>query len=73
MKDKMSKKRPISSAQDPEGYERPAVEDHVRNIITELCKIRDVRNEFNLGDGIEFKNHANSLGCTAARELDHPR
>lgn len=39
------KKRPISSAQDPEGYERPAVEDHVLNIITELCKIRDVRNE----------------------------
>ena len=46
------KKRPISSEQDLEGYERSAVEDHVRDIITELCKIDDARKEFHLGDGI---------------------
>ena len=33
------KERPISSKRDLEGYERSAVENHVWNIITELCKI----------------------------------
>ena len=55
------KKRPISSEQDLEGYERSAVEDHVRDIITELCNIPAARDEFHLGDGVQFDNHANSL------------
>ena len=54
-------KRPISSEQDLEGYERSAVEDHVRDIITELCKIPAAQDEFHLGDGVRFDNHANSL------------
>ncbi|KAG0154617.1 hypothetical protein PDIDSM_185 [Penicillium digitatum] len=44
--------RPISSEQDLENYEQIAVEDHVRDIIAELCKIDAARDEFGLGDGI---------------------
>ncbi|KAF4213889.1 hypothetical protein CNMCM5878_009879 [Aspergillus fumigatiaffinis] len=53
--------RPISSEQDLESYERFAVEDHVRDIISELCKIPAAREEFGLGDGVWFDNHANAL------------
>ncbi|BCR83053.1 uncharacterized protein ACHE_10455A [Aspergillus chevalieri] len=55
------KERPISSERDLEGYERSAVENHVRNIIAELCKIPAARDEFRLGDGVQFDSHANSL------------
>ncbi|KAK9235879.1 hypothetical protein V1525DRAFT_434304 [Lipomyces kononenkoae] len=55
-------RRPLSSEKDLESYERFAVEDHVHDIITELCKIPDARDEFRLGDGIRFDNHANALG-----------
>jgi hypothetical protein len=53
--------RPISSEQGLETYERIAVEDHVRDIISELCKIPAAREEFMLGDGIWFDNHTNAL------------
>jgi hypothetical protein len=53
--------RPISSEQDLESYERFAVEDYVRDIISELCKIPAAREEFGLGDGVWFDNHANAL------------
>ena len=53
--------RPISSEQGLETYERIAVEDHVRDIITELCKIPAARGEFRLGDGVWFDNHTNAL------------
>lgn len=53
--------RQISSEQDLESYERFAVEDHVRDIISELCKIPAAREEFGLGDGVWFDNHANAL------------
>ena len=54
-------RRPISSEQDLETYERLAVEDHVHDIISELCKIPSARDEFRLGDGVRFDNHANAL------------
>ncbi|KAH1548459.1 hypothetical protein KXX57_001745, partial [Aspergillus fumigatus] len=54
-------RRPISSEQDLETYERLAVEDHVHDIVTELCKIPDAREEFRLGSGVWFDNHANAL------------
>ncbi|GKZ39089.1 hypothetical protein AbraIFM66950_011847 [Aspergillus brasiliensis] len=54
-------KRAISSEQDLESYERFAVEDYVHDIIEELCKIPAAREEFHLGDGIRFDNHANAL------------
>ena len=54
-------RRPISSEQDLETYERLAVEDHVHDIISELCKISSARDEFQLGDGVRFDNHANAL------------
>ncbi|GCB27605.1 hypothetical protein AAWM_10490 [Aspergillus awamori] len=55
------KKRAISSEQDLQSYERFGVENHVRDIIAELCKIHAAREEFQLGNGIQFDNHANAL------------
>ncbi len=40
--------RSISSEQGLENYERIAVEDHVRDIIAELCKIDAAQDEFGL-------------------------
>lgn len=54
-------RRPISSEQDLETYERLAVEDHVHDIIAELCNIPGAREEFQLGSGVWFDNHANAL------------
>ncbi|PLN77563.1 hypothetical protein BDW42DRAFT_176664 [Aspergillus taichungensis] len=54
-------RRPISSEQDLETYERITVEDHVHDIVAELCKIPEACDEFRLGNGIWFDNHANAL------------
>ncbi|KAL4759745.1 uncharacterized protein BDW70DRAFT_151458 [Aspergillus foveolatus] len=54
-------RRPISSEQDLETYERLAVEDHVHDIVAELCKVPNAREEFQLGSGVWFDNHANAL------------
>ncbi|CAI7603971.1 unnamed protein product [Penicillium viridicatum] len=54
-------RRPISSEQDLETYERLAVEDYVHDIVAELCKIPEAREEFRLGNGIWFDNHPNAL------------
>ncbi|KAJ5129287.1 uncharacterized protein N7515_005326 [Penicillium bovifimosum] len=61
---------PISSERDLEAYERSAVETHVRDIISELCKIPAARDEFGLGDAIEFRNHTNSLNQNEPIEAD---
>ncbi|KKK15428.1 hypothetical protein AOCH_007772 [Aspergillus ochraceoroseus] len=53
--------RPITSEKDLESYERLAVENHVVDIISALCKIPSAREEFCLGDGMWFENHANTL------------
>ncbi|OJD23018.1 hypothetical protein ACJ73_05636, partial [Blastomyces percursus] len=53
--------RKLQSEKDLEHYERTAVEDHVHDIIAELCKIPDARERFRLGDGIMFENHENLL------------
>ncbi|KAJ5608657.1 hypothetical protein N7528_009224 [Penicillium herquei] len=74
-------RKPMSSEQDLEAYERFAVEEHVSDIITELCKIPAAREEFGLGDGVQFSNHTNSLDDNDAIEADtsqpssvhHPR
>ncbi|KAJ5946401.1 hypothetical protein N7454_003240 [Penicillium verhagenii] len=74
-------RKPISSEQELEVYERFAVEEHVYDIIAELCKIPAAREEFGLGDGIQFSNHTNTLTETTAVEADanqpssinHPR
>ena len=74
-------RNPISSEQELEAYERFAVEEHINDIITELCKIPAAREEFGLGDGIQFSNHTNSLNKSDAIEADasqpssvhHPR
>ncbi|KKK13727.1 hypothetical protein AOCH_003360 [Aspergillus ochraceoroseus] len=54
-------RRKLRSEKDLESYERFAVEDHVHDIIAELCKIPAAREKFQLGDGIIFENHANTL------------
>ncbi|KAK9368215.1 hypothetical protein V1509DRAFT_624596 [Lipomyces kononenkoae] len=53
--------RLLSSEKDVESYERIAVEDHVHDVIAELCKIPKAQNEFALGDGVQFANHDNAL------------
>lgn len=63
-------RKPISSEQELEAYERFAVEEHVYDIIQELCKIPAAREEFGLGDGIQFSNHTNSLTENTAAEAD---
>ncbi|KAI3128006.1 hypothetical protein CBS147325_9926 [Penicillium roqueforti] len=62
-------RKPISSEQELEAYERFAVEEHVYDIITKLCKLLAARDEFGLGDGIQFNNHTNSLNENEA-EVD---
>ncbi|KAJ6123323.1 hypothetical protein N7512_005788 [Penicillium capsulatum] len=65
--------RPISSEQGLETYERIAVEDHVRDIIAELCKVPTAREEFMLGDGVWFENHTNALTDTQLEaDAAHP-
>ncbi|KAJ6021258.1 hypothetical protein N7540_006762 [Penicillium herquei] len=54
-------RKPLSSEQDLEAYERFGVEEHVHDIIAELCQIPAARAEFGLGDGIQFSNHTHSL------------
>ena len=49
-------------------YERLAVEDHVRDFVTELCKIPAARNEFGLRR-IQFSSHTNSLNKTEVSEV----
>jgi len=61
-------RKPLSSEQELEAYERFAVEEHVHDIITELCKIPAARNEFGLGDGIQFSNHTNILNENQSAE-----
>jgi hypothetical protein len=60
---------PLSCEQELERYERFAVEDHVRDIITELCKLPAARDEFGLGDGIQFSSHTNLLNKTEVSEV----
>ncbi|KAI2765711.1 hypothetical protein DTO013E5_9141 [Penicillium roqueforti] len=54
-------RNPLSSEQELEAYERFGVEEHIHDIITELCKLPAAREEFGLGDRIQFSNHKNSL------------
>ncbi|KAK9236709.1 hypothetical protein V1525DRAFT_195030 [Lipomyces kononenkoae] len=48
----------LSSEKDLENYCLIAVEDNVRCVIQELCKIPEAQKEFQLEDGVQFDNHA---------------
>lgn len=63
-------RRPISSKQELEAYKRFTIEEHVYDIITELYKVLAARDEFGLGDGIQFNNHTNSLNKNEAIKAD---
>lgn len=65
-------RRPLSSEQDLESYERFAVEDHVHDIITELCKIPEAWQRFQLGNGVRFDNHGNALDEVGVEPLENP-
>jgi hypothetical protein len=54
-------RRPLSSEQDLESYKRFAVEDHIHDVVAELCKIPEARHRFQLGNRVRFDNHANAL------------
>ncbi|KAL4997894.1 hypothetical protein BDV10DRAFT_168252 [Aspergillus recurvatus] len=60
---------PLSCEEELRHYERLAVEDHVRDIITELCELPAARDEFGLGDGIQFSSHTNSLNETEVSKV----
>ncbi|KAL7649127.1 hypothetical protein ACMYSQ_012472 [Aspergillus niger] len=63
-------RKPLSSEQDLEAYERFGVEEHVHDIISELCKLPAACDEFGLGDGIQFVNHTNSLSRNETSQAD---
>ncbi|KAL4935425.1 hypothetical protein BDV06DRAFT_207054 [Aspergillus oleicola] len=60
---------PLSCEEELQHYERLSVEDHVRDIITELCKLPAARDEFGLGDTIQFSSHTNSLNETEVSKV----
>ncbi|KAH8650353.1 hypothetical protein BGZ60DRAFT_421798 [Tricladium varicosporioides] len=53
--------RPLASEKDLEAYQRLAVERPATHIISQLQRIEEARNAFDLGEGIIFENHANTL------------
>jgi hypothetical protein len=53
--------RPLASEKDLEAYQRLAVERPTTHIISHLQRIEEARQAFNLGEGIIFENHANTL------------
>ena len=53
--------RPLASEKDLETYQRLAIERPATNIISYLLGIEEARHAFNLGEGIIFENHANTL------------
>ena len=53
--------RPLASEKDLEAYQRSAVERPTTHIISHLQQVEEARGEFNLGGGIVFENHANTL------------
>ncbi|KAJ5925846.1 hypothetical protein N7454_007356 [Penicillium verhagenii] len=53
--------QPLHSERALETYEELAVNGNVRNIIEELCKVPLARQEFQLGEGVSFESHTNSL------------
>ncbi|OQD67119.1 hypothetical protein PENDEC_c046G04432 [Penicillium decumbens] len=59
-----------NSEQELEAYERFGVEEHVHDVITKLCKLPAAREEFGLGDGIQFSNHKNSLNENEPMEVE---
>ncbi|KAK9481486.1 hypothetical protein V1527DRAFT_504039 [Lipomyces starkeyi] len=67
-------RRLLSSEKDVESYERYAVEDHVHDVIAELCNIPEAQKEFVLGDGVQFDNHAKALDdiYSAATVVEDP-
>jgi len=63
----------LASEADLESYERTALENMVARIITHLCEMELARARFNLGQGITFENHINSLNDIAEEVQQHLR
>jgi hypothetical protein len=53
--------RQLASEKDLEAYQHLAVEQPTTHIISHLQQIEEARHAFDLGEGIIFENHANTL------------
>ncbi|KAG5204527.1 Lipopolysaccharide kinase [Trichophyton interdigitale] len=53
--------RPLGSEKDLEFYAHIAVEQHVQDVIMELCNKPQARDRFALGEAVVFENHANAI------------
>jgi hypothetical protein len=52
---------PLANEKDLETYQSLAIERPITNITSHLQQIEKARRAFNLGEGIVFENHANTL------------
>ncbi|KAL9122915.1 MAG: hypothetical protein Q9187_000527 [Circinaria calcarea] len=57
--------RKLASEADLESFERTTVEGMVTRIIGQLCAMDPARTQFQLGQGVTFDNHTNSLSDAA--------
>lgn len=63
--------RKIASEADLQSYERTALETMVTHVINQLCEIETAQVRFNLGQGIAFENHVNTLSDVAEEVQQH--
>lgn len=49
-------------------YEQLAVENHVRNLLSELCNRSEAQQHFRLGKGVSFETHTNSFEAGASND-----
>ncbi|KAG5806390.1 hypothetical protein H9Q74_006293 [Fusarium xylarioides] len=63
-------RRPIADEKILERFLHEAVEDPVRAIVEELKQVKDVRNVFDLGNGIVFENHPHAISDVAEEVVE---
>ncbi|KAK1657140.1 hypothetical protein BDP55DRAFT_567888 [Colletotrichum godetiae] len=63
-------KRKITDEKALEYFLHNSVEDPVKAIMDELKKVEEVKNAFDLGNGIVFENHPHALSETAAEVIE---
>ncbi|KXH68190.1 hypothetical protein CSAL01_11474, partial [Colletotrichum salicis] len=63
-------KRKITDEKALEYFLHNSVEDPVKAIMDELKKVEEVKNAFDLGNGIVFENHPHALSETAAEVME---
>ena len=61
----------LASEQGLAKYEQTALEDNVADIIHHLCQVKLAKQQFQLGQGIVFEDHINSLSDVADEVQQH--